>query len=161
MSPELNQFKQKLLIMKSIYLYVSFCIMTLSSLNAQSAQDLYKEGNELLKNKQPEQALTKYNKALEADSNFTFAYMNRAKAYMELKKWDSGVKDFNKVLEKDPKNTDALIGSGRCKYELTYFEGSILDYTKAMELNSKLTSAYYHRGLSLYQVSRYKESLDD
>jgi hypothetical protein len=63
--------------MKHLF-YTTLLLFFLIPLYAQTAQEFYKEANELLKNKQPEQALAKYNKALEVDSNFTFAYMNRA-----------------------------------------------------------------------------------
>jgi tetratricopeptide (TPR) repeat protein len=93
--------------MKNFSFLFIFCFF-FTTISAQTAQDLYKEGNELLKNKQAEAAIAKYNKALELDSNLIISVgMNRAKAFMELKKWSDAVKDFDKVISKDAKNSDA------------------------------------------------------
>ena len=70
--------------MKCLFLIFAFFI-GFAIASGQSAQDLYKEGNDLLKSKQTEAAIAKYNKALALDSSLVAANMNRAKAYMELK----------------------------------------------------------------------------
>ncbi len=44
-----------------------------------------------------------YNKAIEINPQYAYAYNNRGWVYYNLKEYDKAIKDYNKALEIDPK----------------------------------------------------------
>ena len=52
-----------------------------------------------------DEALKDYDKAIELDPNYTFAYNNRGLAFYKLDKFEEALKDYDKAIELDPSYT--------------------------------------------------------
>ena len=60
-------------------------------------------------------AIRDYTRAIERSPSYTYAYMNRGLAYMNLGRWDQAESDFNAVLRFDPKNESAKQRRATCR----------------------------------------------
>ncbi len=52
---------------------------------------------------QSDEAISNFNKAIEIDPSYLFAYLNRGDQYMRKGQFDQAISDFNKAIEIDPK----------------------------------------------------------
>ncbi len=92
-------------------------------------------------------AIAGYNKAIELDSNYTYAYNNRGIALAD--EGDSGaIADYNKAIELDSQDAQAYNNRGIILYRQGDSVAAIVDYTKAIELDPKYADAYYNRGIA-------------
>lgn len=70
----------------------------------------YQKGNELFDQKQYDQAIAEFTKAIQADPKQAPFYTNRGFAYLHVNKLNEAVDDFTKAIELDEKNYAAYIG---------------------------------------------------
>src|SRR5215469_18385188 len=70
----------------------------------------YQKGNELFDQKQYDQAIAEFTKAIQANPKQATFYTNRGYTYLHLNKLDEAVADFSKAIELDNKEYGAYIG---------------------------------------------------
>jgi Flp pilus assembly protein TadD len=95
-----------------------------------------------------------YNKAIELDPKYTYAYNNRGDAYDDLGEYQKAIVDYNKAIELDPKYTYAYNNRGIAYYHLGEYQKAIDDYSKAIEL-------YNNRGIAYRNLGEYQKAIDD
>jgi len=78
-------------------------------------------------------AIANYERALEINSRFIMALINRGNAYAKKKDFDSAFKDYNLVLKIMSKNAGALICRGILYYEKRDYDNAIKDYDRVMK----------------------------
>lgn len=67
--------------------------------NKRSAEDARYRGNEYMKAKEYEDAITAYSRAVDLNDTEPAAYCNRAMAYLRMKNYARCIDDSNKTLE--------------------------------------------------------------
>ena len=83
-------------------------------------------------------AIEDYNKALQIDSTYINAYINRANSKSELKDYDGAIDDCNKVLEIDPEFAIAYFTIGYIQLSyLKEFKAALNYFSKAIELSKE------------------------
>lgn len=92
----------------------------------QYASNYYQEAYQLSNQKEHEQAIAKYSKAIELIPNFFEAIDNRAFCKMDLARWKEAVEDFQLSLTINPDSFLAVFSIGECFFKLP-------DYPKAKE----------------------------
>ncbi|KYQ47966.1 Mitochondrial import receptor subunit TOM70, partial [Trachymyrmex zeteki] len=110
---------------------------------SQRAQKYKNEGNVYFKMEKYNEAIAKYNKAIDIcpkenkDELATF-YQNRAAAYEQLKKYGSVKADCTKALELNPKYIKALLRRARVLEQTGDLETALKDMTTAYPVLSRL-----------------------
>ncbi|XP_062074567.1 uncharacterized protein LOC133778602 [Humulus lupulus] len=106
------------------------------------ANDVKLEGNQLYSNGQFEEALSKYELALQLAPEMTSSveirstcHSNRAICYLKLGKYEETVKECTKALELNPSYIKALLRRGEAHEKLDHFEEAIADMKKILELD--------------------------
>ena len=75
-----------------------------------------------------------YNKAIELNPKYTYAYNNRGLAKVNLKDYRGAIQDYNKAIEINPNYADAYYNRGVAKIGLGQKNSGCLDLSKAGEL---------------------------
>ncbi|XP_071737143.1 uncharacterized protein [Rutidosis leptorrhynchoides] len=104
--------------------------------------DLKVEGNKLFGDGQYEEALLKYEYAIQLapDSSFSseiraICHNNRATCFFKLGKYEDTVKECTKALELNPTYIKALIRRGEAHEKLDNYDEAIADMKKILELD--------------------------
>ncbi len=82
-----------------------------------------------------------YTKAIEANSEFLDAYINRGLVNNELGNYEASLKDYDKAIELDRKCALAYNNRGYTKFLQKNYDGALEDYNKAILLNPKFQLA--------------------
>ena len=91
----------------------------------------YQESNAL------NQAIDDYNKAIELDSNYTDAYINKGNCLISLNKPNEALGCFNKTLKLNPTYALAYYQKGNAQYALKQNKEACLNWKKSLELGAQ------------------------
>ncbi|MGB3459922.1 MAG: tetratricopeptide repeat protein [Halobacteriota archaeon] len=117
--------------------------------SAETAEEWNEEGVAFAMSDEYERAIIEdYNKTIELDPNYAYAYYNRGNAYSDLMQYERAIEDYNKTIELDPNYTHAYNNRGNAYYYLMQYERAIEDYNKTIELDPNYAYAYNNRGLA-------------
>jgi tetratricopeptide (TPR) repeat protein len=101
----------------------------------QYASKYYQEAYQLGSEKEHEQAIEKYNKAIELIPNFFEAIDNRAFAKMDLGLWDAAIEDFTLSLTVNPDSLLAVFSIGECYFKAEEYEKAKGYFEQAVVIN--------------------------
>jgi tetratricopeptide (TPR) repeat protein len=108
-----------------------------------------------------DRGISAFNKAIELDPNFAFAYNNRGWAYIELRQYEQGIADCTKAIELDPRLALAYSNRGLAYIRLGQYEQGIADCSKAIGLDPGLALAYSNRGTAYIELGQYAQAIAD
>lgn len=109
---------------------------------AQTAQEFYDQGMELLYNGKPQEALKKMEKAIELDAQKTDYFCGRADCYYELQDYQKAYDDYTYALFIDPKSSSAYNSRGNFLTSIQANDEAILDYNSAVQYCTDDTLKY-------------------
>src|SRR5207253_2818105 len=84
--------------------------------------------------KQYDQAIAEFTKAIEINPRDVAALENRAYMFLALEKNDEALADFAKSVELAPKDPNAYLGRAQAEINLKQFDQALADVDKTMEL---------------------------
>lgn len=98
----------------------------------------------LIKARQGEhqQAITEYDKALEADPNNALAHVNRGVAHTKLGNDDAALRDYDRAIELNPKLAYALSNRSHLHYKRRDFKKALEDGNVAVTYGPRLPEAH-------------------
>ena len=108
-----------------------------------------------------EEAIKKYDEAIELNPVFVEAYNSRGLAKEKLGRYQEAIADYNKVIELNPNHAIAYSNRGDEKYYLGKHQEAIADYDKAVELDPNDAIAYNNRGCAKYHLEEHQEARSD
>lgn len=82
-----------------------------------------------------------YSKAIEINTKFLDAYINRGLVNNELGDYEASLNDYDKAIELDKKCALAYNNRGYTKFKQKNYDGALEDYNKAILLNPKFQLA--------------------
>jgi tetratricopeptide (TPR) repeat protein len=126
---------------------------------SQSPDDWNELGNELLDQGKYDEALEAYDKAISLDSNYKWAWYNKALALRNLEKYEDALIALNQALRLDPNYKGAYFEKGFALGELGRFEESIKAYQKGLQLYPNDKHALLSTGWALNNLGRYEEAI--
>ncbi|MEQ1947785.1 MAG: tetratricopeptide repeat protein [Bryobacteraceae bacterium] len=109
------------------------------------AKQAYDAGVRLAKATRFEQAILNFDRAIDLQSDFSDAYLMRARAKVGLYHSDNALADFNFAVAARPKDAHPLAERAFAYLELKQWDKAIADAGKAIELDPKLGSPYNAR----------------
>ncbi|CAH8387279.1 unnamed protein product [Eruca vesicaria subsp. sativa] len=108
----------------------------------EDASEAKVEGNKLYGNGLYEDALSKYELALQFAQEFpeslelrSICHSNRAICYLKLGKYAEAIKECTKAIELNPSYTKALVRRAEAHEKLEHFEEALTDLKKLLELD--------------------------
>lgn len=160
---------RKLLIMTTnkntaIALLTSIFTLFLSiySISAQSADDLYTQGVDKVKRLKRVEAKNLFTQAISADAKHAGSYYQRALIHKHFNELDKALGDFKQVtfIEADFK-TEAHFEIGMIKVAQNDYKGAAIDFSIVLNEDSTNSKAYYLRGNSNKLSKDYEVALID
>jgi tetratricopeptide (TPR) repeat protein len=124
-----------------------------------SAEYYCKQGNVLYFEKQYEQAIDSYDKALECKSDYSEAWNNRGVALDKLKRYEEAITAYDKALEFKSDDPSIWKNRGITLSYLKRYEEAISSHDKALEFKSDDPGIWTNRGITLGYLKRYEEAI--
>ena len=125
----------------------------------KNAFDYFLLGNNLYYEKQYEEAINSYKKAIKINPKDYRSYFNIAVVYGEQKEYKKSISFYEKVIEINPKDDGAYNNMGRAYFELEKYKEAITFYEKAIEINPNDDRIYYNMGITYVKLKEYEEAI--
>jgi len=114
----------------------------------------YYLGSALIKQKNPEAALTYFNKILQSAPNSPFGYIGKAQYYIAKANYTGAETQLNTAVQKDPNCAEAYYHRGLLRGYQKKLDLAIADLQKCLQLKGNHAYANYNIGLAYYQKGR-------
>ena len=117
----------------------------ISSVDFKEAEIYYNRGSNKYKLNDYEGAMLDFNKAIELNSDFTYAYVFRGLVKDSLKNFEDAILDYNKAIKLDPKYALTYYNRGVVKNELKQYNiklrrvAGIDRFETAVEISKEFT----------------------
>ncbi|SLN15635.1 TPR repeat-containing protein YrrB [Roseovarius albus] len=116
-------------------------------------------GNVLRDLERYEEAIEKYDAALQIDREYTSAYNGWGNALSDLGRYEEAIEKFSEALEIDPEYVFSHVNWGRALSALGRYEEAIAKYSAALEIDPEFDYAYNNWGNALSALGRYEEAI--
>lgn len=126
----------------------------------QDANNWNKEGAMLAQAGRYEEALARYEKALQIDSRFGAAWYNRAKCFQALGRHEEAVACLNNALEIDTEFSEAWNEKAYALGALGRFQEALACLQRALALTPRNVAAWNNRGKALEALGRFDEAIE-
>ncbi len=126
------------------------------------ARQWFDKGYQYGLNKEYDDEIEAYTKAIALDPNNANTYYNRGTVYGRDKgQYDRAIEDYNKAIDLDPNLAYAYINRGVAYADKGQYDRAIEDYNKAIALDPNHASAYLNRGNAYYHKGQYDRAIED
>jgi tetratricopeptide (TPR) repeat protein len=106
-------------------------------------------------------AIAAYNRAIQMNSRYSYAYYKRGDVYYEQGKYRNSLNDLNRAIKLGINHVDAYNYRGLTREKLADNRGAIADYTKVISLDAQYYYAYDNRGNIYYKLKQYHKAIAD
>lgn len=128
--------------------------------NEVKINTLITAANKLLSEKEYQEALEKYDAALEIDRKDINTLISKGNCYIALERYKEALLTYNQVLKLDPDNFKAHHSKAKCFFVLREFEKSLEAVDKAIELKPELKDAQSNKASVLDHLGRSEEAIE-
>ncbi|CAE7472966.1 unnamed protein product [Symbiodinium microadriaticum] len=125
-------------------LLIGSIIILTGNLHAQSAKKFFKTGEDFVEAENYKDAIDQFNKAIELDSDFEDAYLERAKAKEKLGDLKEAAEDYKRLAAIDAGESEYFFNWGRIYYQMEMYDDCLEPLNKAIEEDKK-----YHKALQI------------
>ena len=108
-----------------------------------------------------QRAIADFDRAIELNPRYVWAYGSRGWVYRFLKDYQRAIADFDRAIELNPKYAWAYGSRGLAYHFLKDYQRAIADFDRAIELNPKYTWAYGSRGRAYQVLKDYQRAIAD
>jgi tetratricopeptide (TPR) repeat protein len=125
----------------------------------EKAMEFYLKGIDFMEAKDYKKAIKFYEKAVDIDSKFVFAWDNLGRSYRLINKYDKAIEAYKKSYAVDSLNPTSLMNMAVAYNYKKDFESAIFWYQKLLEINPKDPEGHYGLALIFMNQKRIEESL--
>lgn len=148
--------------MRKLYLIILTISFLISCIAQTKGPRYYTElGRSLCTEGNYMQGMQYYRKAIEMDSNYVDAYVDRALWRLNYKDYDGSINDWKKVLSLKPKNILALNNLGVVYESMGELDSALIYFTKSIELDSLGIGSYFNRASIYFMQGKLEMAAND
>ncbi|HEY9692989.1 MAG TPA: tetratricopeptide repeat protein [Oculatellaceae cyanobacterium] len=157
-----NLYKEKAVILAESKNYPQAIAAMTAAINISPLAAYYINlGNIYYDQKQWNQAIDNYNKAMTINPQSAFAYINRGNAYANNQQPDQAIDDFNSAIKINNRLALAYNNRGNVYAIKQQWNQAIKDYDNAIQYNSQYAEAYSNRGTVYYNQKQLDRAIKD
>lgn len=131
-----------------------------STVNSEiSVSDLYQQAEIYHQQENWEDAIALYQKTIELDPNFSWAYHQLGDIFSKHNKWVEAIAVYRQAIELNPNFSWSYHNLGMALLQQKQWDQAILAYSKAIDLNPEFCWSYYYLGEALYQQQNQQEAV--
>ena len=123
-----------------------------------ASEDLVKRGEDLANNRNYDEALAYFDKAIEINPKNDYAWGDRGLMLDKQGKRIEALESFSKALEINSSNSITWHNKGLTLIRLEKLSESVECFDKAIEIDEKYAKAWYNRGRALSLLGKINES---
>ncbi len=123
------------------------------------AKKLAKEGNDIYRRKDYDNAITKYIQSTKIDPNYTEAFYRASKAYYMLGDYENAKWNLESGLKSNSNHVQSLKLLGDIDSKEGNYEKALDWYLKSIKANSNYHIAHYALGKTYYNLQNYTSAL--
>lgn len=142
-----------------LILIICYCLLLIPAFS-QDANQVYKEGLELKKNKQTALAIEKFLKAVELKPNFYEAAYELGWCYNDTKSYSQALIYLKKASIGMSKVAKVFFETGYTFEKLSLFDSAKLNYAACLKINSGYSLAFKQLGYIEYEQGNYIVALE-
>ncbi|OBZ84303.1 Mitochondrial import receptor subunit tom70 [Choanephora cucurbitarum] len=105
------------------------------------------------------EALTWFNKAIEADPKYVQSYIKRSSIYMEQGDVEATYKQFEEAVAINPSDPDIYYHRGQVNYISGNYDAAAKDYSESIKLDDSFVYAHIQLGVVQYKLGSISSSM--
>lgn len=127
----------------------------------EGTSQLFDEALQLISDSKHEEAIEKYNSALELDPNSQLAYLGRGTCYLSLGRYEKAVENFERSLRMGKSVLEAYHLRAQAYFHLGRYHDSIDDLSTLIAGRPEKWDAYWIRGIAYESLGLYLKASQD
>jgi len=124
----------------------------------KTARKAFAQGTKLRAERKYDQALKKFNRAIELHPSYFQALTERGNLLVAMSKLPEAMQDFERALALNSHYGPALSGSGTCKFQLGRYADAIADLERATDAEPGNPTNYYFMGIAEVALDRREQA---
>jgi tetratricopeptide (TPR) repeat protein len=153
--------KIEIMMKRQAIILILLPLMGTLMMQAQSAKQYFKAGEEFAKKMNFRDAIEQYTNAIELDPDYDKAYIQRAIAYTKIEDYEKAATDFDRAIVFNEKDPELYYYSGMACHLQGKNSEAFSKLSKAVEMKNNFLEAFQIRSEVLMDLGRYQEALDD
>ncbi len=146
---------------KNRRILILLLLIVAASVQAQSAKQYYKAGDDFLKANNFKDAIVQYTKAIELDPDYEKAYIRRGTAYSRSGDHKNAAEDYDRALVFDAKDEELYYFSGSEWHLEGNHQFALKRLSRAIDLKNNFLEAYLARFDVHMALDQYEDALSD
>lgn len=143
------------------YILILLPLMFTVTVQAQSAKQYFKAGDDFAKANNFTDAIIQYTRAIELDPDYEKAYIQRADAFSRIGEHRSSAEDYDRALAFEEKDSEIYYFSGKEWHLYGDNRLALVRLTAAINLKSNFMEAYQTRWGVYMALLQYENALSD
>ena len=149
------------LMKKTLYIWIMLPFMFAATVQAQTARQYFRAGEDFTKANNYQDAIVQYTRAIELDPDYDKAYVNRALAYSRTGEHQNAAEDYDRALVFDDKNEELYYFSGKEWHAAGNLQFALVKLTAAINSKKNFLEAHQARYHVYMDLEEYEKALED
>lgn len=125
----------------------------------KQAIDQAKQGDRLFLENQLEQAVQRYEEALNLKPDLAEVWNNRGVALTRLQRYQEAIASYERAIQLRDDYADAWNNRGVALGKLNHYDAAILSYERAIDLKPNYMDAWNNRGFAMAKIQNYGDAI--
>lgn len=157
--PKKNIVLKFLGVMSLIGVSVGSSIYLVNAINSANSTELYKQANTLYELQRYQDALSRYEKAVNIRPEYAQAWNGQGKTLYELKEYKEALAAYDQAIQLEPDYLLAWSGRGFTLNKLQRYQEAIASFDKALQLQNNYPEVWNAKGEALAKLNEYDQAL--